>query len=415
VECLPDNRVRVDVTLPCKPTQIMVDPDQILVDKNPANNCWKTRVKVRVTPVYTLLDETDLTNSYDRWNLIFGPWFYGGAYNDPWFSRSEMFGLRAGVYSTQHFAGGGYLAYRTDDRNIVAGVDGLLDHWPFCTTQVGFIAERSLTRANDSGNYSYGVLYNRYIFSYGDSLYLPPMHYVEVFSSVQDDVLPKADIPTPGAERFDQQTTAGVHYHVDYLTPYWDPEGGFRFDATYQTGIPILGEKEPFNSLMSQVSYVKSMPDLHGPAFIQPLFDWFSETRLALRAFGGVALPDKGEFFTLGGGQRFRGYDLQQRQGSLVWVGSVEWRVPLAKGLAWDFCDHVAGVRSIYLAPFYDAGDAYIRGHQVGDVAHALGAGLRVNVAWFGLIERTTLRFDVAKTVNDSSPVQFWFGIQHPF
>jgi hypothetical protein len=32
-----------------------------------------------------------------------------------------------------------------------------------------------------------------------------------------------------------------------------------------------------------------------------------------------------------------------------------------------------------------------------------------------GLIERTTLRFDNAKTVNGSYPLQFWFGIQHPF
>jgi len=48
-------------------------------------------------------------------------------------------------------------------------------------------------------------------------------------------------------------------------------------------------------------------------------------------------------------------------------------------------------------------------------VAHALGVGLRLDVAWFGLIERTMLRFDAAKTINDSSPWQFWFGIQHPF
>src|SRR5262249_9696358 len=156
--------------------------------KNPRNNCWKPRFGVRVTPVYTLLDETDLTNSYDRCNLIFGPWLYGGAYNDPWFTRSEMVGLRAGVYTTQEFSGAGSLAYLTDDRNIVAVVDGLWDNWPFCHTQVGFVAERSLTKSNDTGNYSYGVLYNRYVFTYGDSLYLPPIHYVEVFGSVQDDV-----------------------------------------------------------------------------------------------------------------------------------------------------------------------------------------------------------------------------------
>jgi hypothetical protein len=44
-----------------------------------------------------------------------------------------------------------------------------------------------------------------------------------------------------------------------------------------------------------------------------------------------------------------------------------------------------------------------------------LGAGLRVDIAWFSMIERTTIRFDVAKTLNSSAPVQFWFGVQHPF
>jgi hypothetical protein len=295
-------------------------------------------------------------------------------------------------------------------------VDGLWDHWPLAHTQVGFVAERALTSVNADGfNYSRGVLFGRYVFKYSDSLYLPPMEYVEGFGSVQENPLPPPDQPIPGGVPFDHQTTAGLHYHLDYLTPYWDPEGGFRLDATYQTGIPIFGEKEAFNQLLGQFSYVKSMPDFGGPQCLAPVLDWFSQTRLAFRAFGAVGLPNKGEFFALGGGQRFRGFDLSDRQGSLVWVGSVEWRVPLARGLAWDCCDHVAGLRNIYAAALYDVGNAYIRGHQVGDTAHAVGAGLRLDVAWFGLIERTTLRFDVAQTINASTPVQFWFGIQHPF
>jgi hypothetical protein len=71
--------------------------------------------------------------------------------------------------------------------------------------------------------------------------------------------------------------------------------------------------------------------------------------------------------------------------------------------------------RNIYLAPFYDVGNCYVNGHELGTNAHAVGAGLRVDVTWLGMIERTTLRFDIAKTVNGNYPVQFWFGIQHPF
>jgi hypothetical protein len=93
----------------------------------------------------------------------------------------------------------------------------------------------------------------------------------------------------------------------------------------------------------------------------------------------------------------------------------VEWRVPLVKGVEWDCCDHVAGLRNAYAALFYDVGDMFVGGHSVGPVAHAVGAGLRLDVAWFGLIERSILRFDFAKTVNQNTPVQFWFGIAYPF
>jgi hypothetical protein len=408
VEALADNCVRVQMVLPCKPTQISVDPDHVLLDRNPANNHWKPMVRVRFSPIYTLLDETDLTNAYDRWNFIFGPALFGPSYTDPWYTRSTVVGLRAGLYRTQEFSGGAYLGYRTDDRDLVAGVEGLWDHWPWPRTQVGFNVERSLTTFGnaDDAHADRAVLFGRYVFQYSSSLYLPPMHYAEAFTMLLDHNLPTPRQTVPGADPFTQQNGFGVHYHIDYLTPYWDPEGGFRFDATYTTGVPVFGEHEAFNRVDAQFSTVRSLPEWLGP---------LSETRLAWRLYGAAALPNDGEFYPLGGGSLFRGFDLQQRQGSMVWVGSVEWRVPIFRNVQWDACDHVAGVRNVYVAPFYDVGNAYLRGHEIGPIAHALGAGLRVDVAWFGFIERTTLRFDLAKTVNADTPWQFWFGVQHPF
>ena len=111
----------------------------------------------------------------------------------------------------------------------------------------------------------------------------------------------------------------------------------------------------------------------------------------------------------------FRGFDVNERQGSLLWLASLEWRVPLVKSVTWDCCDHVAGIRNIYAAAFYDVGNAYLDGHELGPIAHAFGGGLRLDVAWFGLIERTMLRFDAAKTINAATPWQFWVGVQHAF
>jgi hypothetical protein len=408
IETLPQNRVRVEILLPCKPTQITVDPDQILVDRDPSNNYWKQPYRIRFAPFYTMIEETDVTTAYDRWNVIFGPGIWGPAYDDPWYTRSTIAGVRAGLYRTQEFDGGAYFGYRTDDRNLVAGVDGLWDHWPWPRTQVGFNAEHSFagTDNQDGRHNDRGVIFGRYVFQYGSSLYLPPIAYLETYTAIDHDNLPLPRQAVFGTSHFDQQTEVGVHYHLDYLTPYWDPEGGFRIDTTYTNGVPILGERQPFEAVSGQFSMVKGLPEWLGP---------LSQTRLAARIYGAAGLPSNGELFTMGGGDLFRGFDLSERQGNAVWVGSLEWRVPVIQRVEWDVCDHAVGVRNVSLAAFYDVGDTYVNGHSMGPVAQALGGGVRVDIAWLSLIERMTLRFDVAQTINTSAPLQFWFGVRMPF
>src|SRR5262249_6329803 len=239
---------------------------------------------------------------------------------------------------------------------------------------------------------------------YSSSLYLPPMHYVELFGGVENHNLPAPRTPSFDANHFDHQTITGVHYHIDYLTPYWNPEVGFRFDATYTSEIPIFGEHEAFNRVQGELSYVYGLPDQLGPIPLGPL----SDTLLAARIYGGIGLPNQGQYYTLGGSQLLRGFDLKERQGNAVWVASLEWRVPIVRRVEWDCCDHVLGVRNIYLAPFYDVGNAYLNGHELGPVAHAVPLPFPTQIAVMSLIERATLRFDVAKTVNSSAPWQFW-------
>ncbi len=417
VEMLPDNCVRVEVELPCEPTQIAVDPDQVLLDRNPTNNYWKTRIHWRPTPLYTQLDEVDLTNAYDRWNIIFGPWVYDATYDNPWYTRPAMAGLRIGAYRTQQFSGGAYVAYRSDDRNVIAGVDALWDHIFLPNVQVGLNIERSLTTWDDDAHEhaSRGVLFERYVMLPGSSFYLPPFEYVEAFEAVQSNPLPVPSEPSPGAMPFHQQTLTGLHYHINLETPYWNPEGGFMLDTTFAEGLPLLGEHRSFQEFYSQLSFAKTFRDLLGLSEDSPFLRWLGDSRLAARAYGADAIQDDAQIFTLGGGDMFRGYSLSQRQGSLVWLGSLEWRIPLIQKMNWDILDHVVGLRNVYGAPFYDVGDAYIGAKETGPVAHALGFGLRIDVAWFSLIERTILRFDVAKTINDDTPLQFWFGLDHPF
>jgi hypothetical protein len=421
VTMLPDNRVRVEVLLPCEPTQMAVDPDQVLVDPDPSNNFWKRPIRWRFTPLYTFLEESPLTCDYDRWNVIVGPWIYGQAYEDPWYTRQPMAGFRVGLFRTEHFNGGAYLAYRTDFRDLVAGVDGLWDHTPLPNTQIGFVAERRLATLENQEptDVNRAVVYGRYVFQYGDSMYLPPMHYLETFADYQDNPLPFERHSIPGAVRYDSAETAGLHYNINYLTPYWDPEGGFQLEATYAGGVVDEPGHQGLHLFRGYMTYVKSMPDLEswagdcGP--LARALRWFGDTRLVLRAYGAAGLPNKGEYFALGGDSQFRGYSLQERQGSMIWGANVEWRVPLAKRVTIDCLDHVVGARNIYAALFYDIGDAYVANESYGPVAQALGVGLRVDLAYLGMVEHSTLRLDVAKSIIDDTPVQFWFGFTHPF
>ncbi|MFN4261111.1 MAG: M1 family aminopeptidase [Gemmataceae bacterium] len=427
VVMLSADEVRLDVILPCPPTQVTVDPDHILVDRNPANNYWKPRLRWRLTPLYTQLEETDLAGDYTAWNIIAGPWVYAPTFNDAWFTRSEMAGVRLGLYRTQQLAAGVYAAYRTDYRDIAVGVDVLRDHWPWPNTQVGFLAERHLTGTDDAdeGHADRGVLYGRYIITYGSSLYLPPFHYVDLFGAVQDDYLPspRRMLP-PGARQFNHQTLVGLHHQINYLTPYWDPAAGFRWESTYAYGLPVRGVDESYHQLFSQFSLVKSMPNLTGwlgdePAGWKNLLEgplrWLSLSRWAFQLYGAIGFPTDGAFFTLGGSQLLRGFDLSDRQGNIVWVANVEWRLPVFYDVNWNFVDRTAGIRNVYVAGFYDIGDAYINNQSQGSVVHSVGGGLRVDMAWFSFIEHSVIRLDFAKAIHQGTPIQVWFGFQHPF
>ena len=194
---------------------------------------------------------------------------------------------------------------------------------------------------------------------------------------------------------------------------------GDAVDGWYEGGIAQLPATVGLHKLAGLFAYVQSVPDLkhhaEGVPGVEDALEWLADTRVAVRLYGATAAPSKGEFFSMGGSELFRGFDLAQRQGSTVWVGSVEWRVPLARRVKVDVLDHVASLRNVHAALFYDVGDAYTRHHSVGPVAHGVGVGLRLDVSWFSFVERTTLRLDVAKAVNLDTGVQVWVGLNHPF
>lgn len=420
---LPDGRVQVVVELPVEPESVMVDPDMVLPDPRLANNHTDLSPAMRATWLYTMADENDLTTANDRWNIIFGPWIYGSAYSNPWYTRTTMLGLRAGAFKSQEFNGGVYAAYRTDYRDVVLGVDGTWEHWPDSPWQTGFNAEQRLYEF-ESGQSSpvRATLFARHILFANSSLYQLPFDFNEVYATYTGNFLPYSSQLPQGAVRFSNTTTAGWHLRRNRQTPYWDPSMGWQFDAVVEGGGADLDSYSGMFRAWAQGVLVQQLPDFsewipEGPLarLVRPAALALAETRLALRAYGGTALPSRGAFFPLGGGESFRGFDMAQRQGSTVWVGSVEWRLPVLRHLEWDVLDHVAGVRGVQVALFYDVGDALAAGNSYGPVAHAVGAGIRVDGVLLSFVERATFRLDFAQAIGQGTGPQFWFGVNQPF
>jgi hypothetical protein len=408
---LGENRWRVDVELPFEPSQIAIDPDGVLLDANPGNNAWKSKPKAHFTPLYTMLDETSLTSDYDRLNAVCGPWVWGPAAQDPWYTRSTMLGLRAGAFRNEKFNTGAYVAIRSDYRDAVVGADARIfaPHAEFGANVEARIAGPFGGLDGQSGPVRASV-YARNIRRESSSLYLPPMFYDEVFATYQDNFLPFPRFRggnQQGGERYDSLWWAGYHVRLNLYTPYWDPECGVWADAVVGGGQADFDRVKGMGQGRIELAGVHPLPEWTGP---------FRVARLAVRGVGQVATPRQGQFFALGGGTLFRGFDLAERQGSALWVANAELRFPLARNVTWDALDHCIGARNVWLATFYDVGAVYANRRLVGgDVAHAIGLGLRVDVAIFSFIERATLRVDVGKALNTSAPVQVWFGVQHAF
>lgn len=135
------------------------------------------------------------------------------------------------------------------------------------------------------------------------------------------------------------------------------------------------------------------------PRPVQPV------ARVAARVVAMETLPERGQFFALGGGTLFRGFDLAERQGSAA-LGRELRAACRSCDATWDAArPHGRRPRNLWLAAFTDVGAVYTNGLVVGNVAHAApGAGLPSIRRLFSFIEHVTFRFDVAKTLNDKSP-----------
>jgi hypothetical protein len=373
---------------------VVIDPDYWVLDADLQNNRWRPTPLVSLTPFYTPLDETALVHPLDRVGIRAGP-------------GVDSYGrlvLRGSIVSIHEYRVSPFLSYSpgNNDNLITAGVDSIVCNLPAPNWSLGAIYEHSLAGDLPADPLDQGRLYLRWDQIYTTSFLYPNLKYWEFFFRFGDNFYPYETTrfaDDPRVEHYTDIRAGGVTFHADSRMPYWNPDTGMAFDATYEYGFHAFGGGETFHRGWAQTSAVRRLPD--GLGFL-------SETKLAGRLAGGIGGPDNGEHFRLGGPLRLRGLRRDDVKGNAFWLASGEWRVPLREDMNLSLYDNVAQLRSIYSSVFYDVGEAFLFDDSLG-VEHAVGTGVYFDMPLFSLVENFTFRVEYAHAMRRGTDAA-WAG-----
>ncbi len=394
VERVADDEWIVSFCTEERPTQVTIDPDYWLLDGDLHNNRWRKTPAVRLTPFYTPLDETALMQPLDRVGIAAGPGL----------DSLGRLVVRGSVSSIHDFRVSPFIAFTpaSNDNQLTAGVDSIIYNLPAPNWSLGITYEHTLASDLIDDPEDQGKVYLRWDQIYTTSFLYPNLKYWEFYFRFGDNFYPyEATRPSqdPRIENYRDIRAAGVSFHADSRMPYWNPDSGFAFDATYEYGFPAFGDGETYHRAWAQTSAVRRLPASLGP---------ISATKVAGRLAAGLGGPDNGEHFRLGGPYRLRGLRREDVKGNAFWLASAEWRLPLRENLDIRIYDNVAQLRSIYTSLFYDVGEAYLFDEGLG-VEHAIGTGLYFDMPLFSLIENFTFRVEYAHALRRSTDA-IWAG-----
>ncbi|MBI1313246.1 BamA/TamA family outer membrane protein [bacterium] len=390
----------VSVELPSTPRQIEIDPDHWVLDSNPRNNRWHPEVAVRYSPLYTPLDEAAIVQPWQQQSIVFGPGI----------DKEARVGLFASLIEANNYRVTPFLAYTAGSNkdHVSAGIEAIFYNLPAPNWNLGARYEYSLLTTLQNTPGSQATFFARKILAYTTSLIYDNLSYFEFYSRIGDNFFPDQDSSppsVPGAVKYNNVRALGVHFHADTRMPYWNPESGYLFDASYEHGFEAFGNGADYNRTEAQLSGVNRLPDGLG---------WLSDTRIAGRLGGGYGFETNGEHFRFGGPGRFRGRHPSSLLGNAFWVGSVEWRYPLTGELDAEVLDNLAALRSVWGSVFYDVGESYLFNQSQGGVDQAIGTGLYFDLPLLSFVEALTVRIEYARSVVNHTDA-FWFGLYRAF
>ena len=386
-----------------KPDQLVVDPAGNYIDEDPYNNSWGSEFDVRVSPVYTPVDEASLTQPWQRNSIVAG---FG-------VSKDGNIGFRASTISANRFRISPFIGYSTatSTRNagyFSAGVDAVFLNFPNPNWQLVARYEQALLTTLDNDPGQQGRIALRRVLNYTSSLVYPDLSYIDFYARAGDNFFPDEDStvnPDPRIEQFDNVRAFGVDFHADSQTPYWNPDRGVRVDANYEHGFRAFGGGSTYNRVSGQLAAVQRLNFTSG---------WLSRTKVAGRISGGYGWDNNGEHFRFGGPSRFRGRGVTDTEGNEFWLGSLEWRFPIAGDLNYDVLDNTASLKGVDGSVFYDVGQSFLLDEAQGPTDHAIGVGLYWQIPILSFVENLTVRTEYGYSVTNETG-NIWFGLYRAF
>jgi hypothetical protein len=406
---------RIELRTDSVPGQVEIDPDYRVLDIKRFNNRRIPAFETRISPLYLSLDDDPFFNPFDKITLQAGP------YVESTLPEIGGVGLKVGAQQAYLWRAYALAGYVVNTQEWVTGTRVEIWKTGLKDTTLGFEYLHSLTTDVSDRQIDRGrvwLRYSPYRFTAANGL-LPEPEFLEVYARSTRQVRNEAPDPPPGLDPLINRTAVGIAYRNDTRYPYWDPEIGSLVTAYYETGFRILGGERNYNAFGAEYAVVRKLPEGLG---------YFSNTKIAARVLGEIAPGSpNAQVFQLGGATRYRGVYPATRQGNALWLASVEYRFPLLKDVDVEFpyIDNLFTLKGVNGAVFYDIADVYQDGSQAiyqkgpslssGRISHAVGAGLRFDLAFFSFLERAQFRVDFAKDISTNQPLVVWFSLQQPF
>ncbi len=375
--------------------QVILDPDEELLDIDRTNNFWPRRIYIKPVPLYIGLYDIPVFLPDDAYNLVVGPEV----------SNSGL-GLKASFQKPYDWNFYGATDYEFGEDLQKSRVGYQLNNVFHSQTTAGFELFNTTDYDGGKEDLAGGRVYLRkelWPAAYG----LGDINNHVTLYLLRDRSL-WGDLTFGGLEdsrntsylRKDEAIVGSV-LHLGRFGPYPDPVVGYKLDTLLESSGHFLGATQYF---------YRGETDL---SFYQPVT---VQSKLALRLKYGWGYPDDKNLFELGGINGLRGFDRKTIRGAHAGLGSVEYRFPLVQKLNLSFADHLFGLESIGGVAFFDAGEAWF--HDIDDtqLRKDAGLGLRFTVNLGSFLEKILVRLDAAQPIGVSKQdTHFWFGVNHAF